>query len=288
MATPKKNVAYQFYISLVAAADPNTFQINPTIAIGDFKISKDGGALTNLATLPSVVPAGSRIVQVDLSAAEMNADKVIIQGVDVAGAEWQEVEIFIDVPVTNLESVPGGVWDEALNQHNIGGTSGKALRQIKEGTVSAESQVNDTSATTTVFATDLTEAVDDFYIDVSLVFIDGALTGQSRTILAYQGATKTIILDEALTSVPGDGDGFIIKTDHIHPISQIVEGVWETEPGATVASDITILTDIQLGDRIESNDQLIINKQGTITPVLDKKITGSLLTPNVTIRTTDT
>lgn len=287
MATPKKNEAYQFYTTLVSAADPNTFQVNPTIAAGDFKISKDGGALTNLATLPSVVPAGSRMVQIDLSADEMNADKVMIQGVDAAGGEWQEMVVFIDVPVSNLESIPGDVWDEALSGHNIGGSTGKAQRQIKEGTVSAESQVNDAAATTTSFITDLTETADDFYTDISIVFIDGALTGQSRSITGYNGTTKTITLDEELTSAPADGVGFIIKTDHVHPIAQIVDGVWGPVTGEAVAANVETLLDIEQGDRTETNVRLIINRAGTLDSVLDKEITGSLLTPNVTIRTTD-
>lgn len=43
--------------------------------------------------------------------------------------------------------------------------------------------------------------------------------------------------------------------------------------------------DILEGDHIETSNSLIINKKGTTTPVLSKVITGSLLVPNVTIRT---
>ena len=151
MATPHKGTAYQFYTSLVAQADPTTFQVNPTIAVGDFKVSKDGGALVNLATLPVVAPAGSRMVQIDLSSSEMDADKVVVQGVDVAGDEWQELEAYIDVPTGSTEA----------------------------------------------------------------------------------------------------------------------------------------LMEIQQGDRVESSTRLIINRAGTTDALIDKDITGSLLTPNVTIRTKD-
>ena len=152
MATPKKGDAYQFYTSLVAQADPTTFQVDPTIAAVDFKVSKDGGALVNLATLPTVSPVGSRLVQFDLSALEMDADKVVVQGIDVTDDEWQQIVVYIDVPTGNVET----------------------------------------------------------------------------------------------------------------------------------------LTDIQFGDRIESSTRLIINEAGTTDAIIDKEITGSLLTPNVTIRTTDT
>lgn len=132
--------------------------------------------------------------------------------------------VLLSTSATSVQLV-GDVWDELLSGHNVGGSTGKALRQIKEGTVSAESTVNDLGATTMSFITNLTSAVDDYYKDISLVFIDGALVGQSRPILSYDGTTKEITLEEALTSAPADGVGFIIKTDHVHPISQIQSAI---------------------------------------------------------------
>jgi len=152
MGVPVKNVAFDFYVTLGDSLDPDTFKINPTIAAGDFKISKDGGALTNLTTLPVVTPAGSIWVKVSLNAAEMNTDSVNVQAIDQAGAEWQNIGIAIDVPTSSTDT----------------------------------------------------------------------------------------------------------------------------------------LGDIEEGDRIETSTRLIINKKGTLETVLDKKIEGSLLSPSVTIRTTDT
>ena len=124
-----------------------------------------------------------------------------------------------------LVEIVDGLLDEALSGHNLGGSVAKAIRQTKEGTVSVESSVNDLAATTTSFITSLTETTDDHYEDVSLVFTNGALIGQSRPILGYDGTTKTITLDEPLTEAPVDGAAFIIKTDHVHPLSEIVAGV---------------------------------------------------------------
>ena len=117
------------------------------------------------------------------------------------------------------------IWDEAISGHNTAGTTGKALKQIKEGVISAESTVNDVSATTTSFITALTETTDGHYDDLTLMFIDGALQGQARPILDYNGTTKTITLDEALTEAPVNGAGFIILALHIHPITQVVNGI---------------------------------------------------------------
>jgi hypothetical protein len=104
MALPKKGVAYEYFLSLVDALDAESFKAAPTIAAGDFQISKDGGAFANLATLPVVEPAGSIGVKISLSAEEMNADKVMLQGIDQAGNEWFDVMVFIDIPTTNAET----------------------------------------------------------------------------------------------------------------------------------------------------------------------------------------
>lgn len=92
---PKKGVAFSFVASVGSQATSGTFQIDPTIAAGDFKISKDGGALANLTNLPAVSPAGSSLISFALTLTEMNADNVTIQGKDAAGAEWFDVTISI-------------------------------------------------------------------------------------------------------------------------------------------------------------------------------------------------
>ena len=85
---PVKGVAFTFYVALLSKADPKIFQAAPTLAAGDVKVSIDGGALANLATLPVVTPAGSKLVKVSLSAAEMNGDQICVVFSDQLGNEW--------------------------------------------------------------------------------------------------------------------------------------------------------------------------------------------------------
>jgi len=88
---PKKNVALITDIMLKDYNNPGNFRVNPTIAAGDFKVSIDGGTLTNLATLPVVEPAGSRGVKISLSAAEMNGDRIRVEAIDqTAPKEWAD------------------------------------------------------------------------------------------------------------------------------------------------------------------------------------------------------
>ena len=107
MAPPTKKTDYVFYTSLTSQASPPNFQANPTLATGDAKVSTDGGAFGNLATLPAVTPASGRAVKVSLSAAEMNGEDIIVQLVDVTGAEWGEKIIHIQTGSVTLANAQG-------------------------------------------------------------------------------------------------------------------------------------------------------------------------------------
>jgi hypothetical protein len=101
----KKNTQYIFYIFLRSQANSNIFQVNPTIASGDFKVSIDGGAFANLATLPVVTPAGGKAVKVTLSTSEMNGDNIAFYGSDVTGAEWADFAHNIQTTSQNFDGL---------------------------------------------------------------------------------------------------------------------------------------------------------------------------------------
>lgn len=97
---PVKNEDFFIQIGLEDYANPGNFKSNPTIAAGDWKVSKDGGALANLTTLPVVAPASSVCVTITLSATEMNCDYVTIVGIDqTAPKEW--CDVLISIPTTS-------------------------------------------------------------------------------------------------------------------------------------------------------------------------------------------
>ncbi len=196
MPTPKTNVAYELYLALKDSVT-GRLKANPTIAAGDFKISTDGGAFGNLATLPVVTPAGSIAVKVSLSAAEMNGDKIILQAIDAVGSEWDDCLMFFDADVTNIN----------VNVVQIAESS----NPITKLALSADTMVTGTitaGGTSTLFVTDLASAVDDYYKGGVLIPTGGALENQRSAILAYTGATKTIQVG-GFTSAPGN-DPFII------------------------------------------------------------------------------
>lgn len=103
--TPKRATAYKFYVGLTDQANTKLLKANPTLAAGDVKVSKDGGAFANLTTLPSANPASGAAIMVDLSGTEMTADNVVVQFTDVAGAEWCDQLINIQTTARQLDDL---------------------------------------------------------------------------------------------------------------------------------------------------------------------------------------
>jgi len=92
-----------------------------------------------------------------------------------------------------------------------------------------QSSVNDASPSVTSFITALTNSTNNFYKNSVLTFTSGSLNGQVRRISAYNGTTKTITLDPALTSAPANGDTFTI----------VKQNVRVEEQAANIQTDVT-------------------------------------------------
>lgn len=104
MAIETYGVAFSFCVGLVNTSSRPFFKASPTIAAGDFKVSTDGSALANLATLPDVYPVGSKSVRIQLSAGEMTGEKVVVIGSDVAGSEWDDIFICLTPEPVNRKA----------------------------------------------------------------------------------------------------------------------------------------------------------------------------------------
>ena len=203
--------------------------------------------VTNMAPLAlridcKPVPANALQISDDATAAdnlELQYDGTGLTGdvypatqaqIGTAGAGLTDITI-------NAASVDA-IWDEVITNsvHNDANSAGKRLRQAS-ASLSAESTVNDASASTTTFITALTEATDDYYNNCTLTFLDGALAGQSRIIADYNGTTKAVTFDEALTDAPANGAEFQIAADHVHPVSEIADAVLDEAMSGHTAAD---------------------------------------------------
>ena len=103
-----KNSAYVFRCVLFAQSD-NQIKSNPSLSSGDWKVSIDGGAFANLATLPDVDPDSSVQVKVSLSADEMNGDEIMITAIDAAGDEWHSAAWVIHTVGQTFDTVDGNI-----------------------------------------------------------------------------------------------------------------------------------------------------------------------------------
>ena len=136
------------------------YKVTPTLAAGDFKVEKDGGAAANLATIPAVAPAGGSSLDITFSASEMQGKHIVLRLVDAAGAEWNDDVIQIltfgdpnaayefdwSSPTVALSeasqlAVSGSTWDELIANHELVGTTGEALSLTKEAAEDIQAKV---------------------------------------------------------------------------------------------------------------------------------------------------
>jgi hypothetical protein len=105
-APPIKNGAFTFVAALFSQADTKKVKTSPTLAAGDIKVSVNLGAnWSNIATLPTSTTTGNLIVA--LTAAEMNANLIIVAFVDAAGAEWCDLTVSIPTVQAVTVTTPG-------------------------------------------------------------------------------------------------------------------------------------------------------------------------------------
>lgn len=101
----KRATEYIFYVGLVSQANTKILKTTPTIAAGDFKVSKDGGATADLTTLPTNTPGASAMVKLTLSATEMTADNVTVICTDAVGAEWCDLIINLQTAARQIDDL---------------------------------------------------------------------------------------------------------------------------------------------------------------------------------------
>ena len=195
----------------------------------------------------------------------------------------------VTAAVPTVGETADAVWDEALSGHNVAGSTGKAIRQVKEGTITIEAAIDDTSATTTSFVTNLTESTTSYYSNKIMVFISGSLSGQARIITNYNGTTKAITLEEALTSAPADGDEFLILATHENSIGEIQSGLATAAALATVDTNVdAILVDTGTTlpatlSVIDANVDAVLVDTGTTLPATLTSIEGKVDTVDTVV-----
>jgi hypothetical protein len=156
--------AYTFRAPIVKAGSTDyALTADWTPAAGDVKISKDGGAFANIATLPTFV-SGNAALNWTLSAAETEATEVVIQVIDSATKAVQD-QFF------RLQTTKAGA--------------------LQVGVPQAAQSAGDTAITLDATAA----AQTDFYKGSVVTIISGDGANQARIITAYNGSTKVATID---------------------------------------------------------------------------------------------
>jgi len=213
--------AYTFRAPIVKAGSTDYAIVGTdwTPAAGDVKISKDGGAFANIATLPSTVTlSGSAAWSWTLSAAETEATEVVIQVIDSATKAVQDQ--FFRLQTTKASALQVGVPQ-------------------------AVQSIGDTAITLDASAA----AQTDFYKGSVVAIISGDGANQARIITAYNGSTKVATLDRgwdvALAITTGGGTTRSVFAVFPQGLNQPLTSAQTTSAVPTTAQIATEIFDTQ-------------------------------------------
>jgi len=279
---PKKNTAFVLYISVVSQANTKIMQSSPTIAAGDFKVSIDGGALNNLATLPVVTPAASKMIKVDLSASEMNGDNITVVCSDAAGAEWCDLVINLQTtarqiddlayPTTSGRSIDVATTGEVgLDFDNIKDATGAhTLTNITVPLVTTATNLttnNDKTgySLTTLESTVLhsgtaqagaagsitlaagASATDSLYVGEVVKIYGGTGAGQVRVITAYNGTTKVATVGRNWATNPDNTSLYAVLALAVPKVNDSLEVTAASVSGNVVGSVGSVVGAVTVG-----------------------------------------
>lgn len=202
---PIRGQAWTLYTAVTSQANTKIHQDNPTLAVGDVKISKDGGALANVETLP--VPIGtSAILALSLSAAEMTADVVVVQLRDVAGDEWCD-NVF---SFNTYESVDVSTFDPELDGVVVSENSDKTGYYLQDTPPTADLIVASLFDTSIESNMTFVQA-----LRIVLAVLAGKSTGGGTNTISFRDATDA--KDRVVATVDANGNRSSVITDGYLP-----------------------------------------------------------------------
>lgn len=192
-----------------------------------------------------------------------------------------------DTGIPDVAAIADAVWNETISGHQTANTFGRELT-LGGGVLQDTTVDTGLTPTSTSFRLAAGSTVDDFYNDQTFHITSGTGVGQARTILDYVGATRTITIDEALAVTPATGDGIVILSNHVHPLVQIAESVWdEADTGHNVSGTMgwhNQNSDTGTDERLSRLD----TGQGSIATKVDVLDTGMSETIDRILSDTDT
>jgi len=241
----KRATEYIFWVGLVSQANTKILQGTPTIAAGDFKVSIDGGALNNLATLPTVTPAASKMVKITLSTSEMTGDNITVVCSDAAGAEWCDLLINIQTAARQIDDL---TWPTVSGRSLDVSTTGEAgLDWANIGSPTTAQNLSGTN-------------IDVDQVVASVSGAVGSVTGAVGSV-ASGGITAASIATDAI-------DADAIAVSGANKIVQAVSGTADAGSSATLIVDAErteSVTDYWINSIVRMTSGAAIHQERRIT-----------------------
>ncbi len=156
---------------------------------------------------------------------------------------------------TDGSVIADAVWNEAKSGHVTAGTFGELGHLIIASGVVETSGSN----SSTQVQTNLSEATNDHYDVMTILFTSGAEAGQSRLITGYVGATGVVSWNAALSGTPADDVTFVILS-----AGTTADAVWDE---ILTGSSHNIST--SAGKRLRQIEETFVHASGTIATVTD-------------------
>lgn len=190
----------------------NGWKIRPQEA--DHALTINGNLYSRDGSAPLVPTVGAYNVVVSMSVSNL------LNTVSTAGNQY------------TLGEIAKSVWDEPILGHTAAQTAGRIMQV--GGSIFPETLLIGTPTTTTMQLAQ-GSSIDGFYDDTTVTILTGAMQGMPRVVTSYDGATRTITIDEPMPSAPVAGDTVLISNTHTHPTTQIAAAVWANPTGAQIA-----------------------------------------------------
>ena len=169
-----------------------------------------------------------------IGTAQLDLDKITgSDGVTLATAQANYAPSVAGDSMALTAGAVDDIYDEDLTAHQTALSAGRAI--TLGGVPIAETTATGTPTTTEIILA-AGSAIDDAYKDQTVKILSGVAVGQARICSGYTGSTKTLAFDEPYETACSSGDAVAVAIDHVHPVSQIADGVWdEATSGHTTA-----------------------------------------------------
>ena len=215
-------------------------------------------AATDIVSAGPITTLSGAVVNVDL--VDVTTTNTDMRGTDGA---------YTGTPAT-AGQIADAVWDESYSAHTTAGTFGKLMDIIRKANLSVDGTVSGTP-TVSAFDTDLTDPT-GAHDHQLLLFVSGSLTGYSMPIDSYSQTNGRIVLQEDFPTAPSASDEFVILPDHIHPVSEIQDGLATSAALAVVDANVdSILADTSTDGVVISTAQA----QSLADEVLKRSVTNT-------------